>query len=354
MLIGDRFGRVIAEASPGIGPLPWRLNEITKTTLAFAKTDPKTTADNLRYGNRVLVQFDDDVGLPDWGGTMEPARDWKTAEVAVTCYSIEYLLQFRDTARTRAFDSVPVGHIFYRVLQEAEEQQSLGITFGPVWTGGALHYPRYHFKSLWWILHDSLIQIEHCDFRFVPQLVNGHIVFQAELYEELGEDKSGRWALKEGKNVTDARVTEQGPLVNEFTAVGAGTTWGPDRAVSIAREETSSQMYGLRQDGRVFAGVTQQTTLDRHAITEVEKNSYPHMRVGLEVANVPPAEFRRYEVGDVLRCILPSYDFDGFDENVRILAREYEPGSGRCKLVAEKEQVPDVLYAGPGSENIEE
>lgn len=350
-LIGDRFGRVIAEVRPTLDPVAWRLNKINRTKLTLAKTDPKATADILRYGNRVLIRFSEDVGLPNWGGIMDPPLTWTDRTVTVSCYGIEYLLQFRTTGRTRAFDSAPVGRIFFMALREAEQEQSMGITFGPIWTGGGVHYPRYHFKSLWWIIHDSLLRMENCDIRFVPKLADGHITFQAELYERLGEDKSDRIAFKEGLNIASGRLVEQGPILNEYAAIGAGTTWGEERKVSIGYDGVSAADYGIRQYSKVFSGVTQQTTLDRHARSQVETHSRPHTRITAIAVNKDPATFNQYDIGDRLGCVLPTFGFDGFDETIRILSREYDTIAGSCSLVLE--QVKDVIssYRGRGGDD---
>jgi len=353
VLIGDRFGRVIDEVSPNVREVAWRLNKIGRATLVFSKRAAKATARNLQHGNRVLIRFSGDVGLPDWGGVIDPPRMWSGSEIEVSCYGIEYLLQFRRTDKTRAFDSVPVGRIIYQLLRETEAEQGLGLTFGAIWTGGRAHSPRYHFKALWTII-EELIEAERCDVRFAPQLARGRITFQAEVYDRLGEDKSGRWALKEGRNVTEATFTEQGPILNDFAAAGGGTTWGEERPTQIAYEQDSDQLYGLRQAGQVYSGVSQDTILAIYAESEVRENAYPHTRLDLTVANRTPATYTRYGLGDVVRCILPTYGFDGYDQAVRVLARETDGLAGSCKLIVEEERSPNVVPKGPGGESIEE
>lgn len=356
VLIGDRFGRVIAEVQPDVGLLPWRLNQIGKTTLTFSRSDSKATEEYLRYGNRVLIRFDEDLGLPAWGGTIEPDRDWSRREISVTVRSIEWTLQFRHTPKTRSFWGTPVGVIFHQVLQEMEARESIGLEFGRIWTGGGQHSPRYHFKSVWWILSRSLRSMEACDFRFKPQLTNGRITFLAELVERLGEDKSSRYHLKEGSlmNVSDVLYSEQGPIVNEYTAIGSGSTWGDERATSVASVEESRRLYGLRQNSGIYSGVVEQPTLDRHAVTEVEQlaNGSPRMR--LRVVNKPPATFGQYDIGDSLRAVLPSYGFNGYDGTVRIISRQYSEKSGDCELVVAEESDWSAIYVGSGAENTQE
>ena len=63
VLIGDRFGKVLAEVTPEISEGAWRLNEIGRAQLVFSKKDPKVTELLLRHGNRVLIQFSSDIGV---------------------------------------------------------------------------------------------------------------------------------------------------------------------------------------------------------------------------------------------------------------------------------------------------
>lgn len=354
VLIGDRFGKVLAEVTPEISEVAWRLNEIGRAQLVFSKKDPKVTELLLRHGNRVLIQFSSDIGLPSWGGIIDPPRVWGPSTVGVSCYGIEYMLQFRQTGKTRAFDSVPVGRIFNSLLVETQYDYPMGITFGRIWTGGRMHYPRYHFKPLWDVISNSLIPMENCDIRFVPYYESGLIRFQAELYERLGEDKSEKRQLKEGKNVSVASLTEQGPIINSFASIGAGSAWGEERATSISADRASDQLYGLRQGSEVYSGVTQQTTLDRYSNTVVERGSSPHTRPSLTVINSAPALYSTYDVGDYIRCVLPTYGFGGYNAVVRVLAREYDVQNKSCKLVTEERFTPTVIFGGPGGEALHE
>ena len=348
VLIGDRFGRVIGEVTPSIGAISWRLNSIGRVILTFSKNDAKTTEAMLRHGNRVLIQFSSDIGLPDWGGVLDPPRTWGADTVAVSCYGIEYMLQFRITGKIRAFDSVPVGSIFHALLTETQFDGPMGITFGRIWTGGRMHHPRFHFKNLWDIIVNDLLPMENCDIQFVPYLEAGYIKFRAEIYEKLGEDKSARQQLKEGVNVSSAGLSEQGPLVNSFTSIGAGTGWGDDRGTSISVDRDSGNLYGLRQGSEIYSKVTLATTLERYSNTVVEQGSSPHTRPTVSAVNKPPALFSAYGIGDYLRCVLPTYGFGGYNAVVRVLAREYNVQNKECKLVTEERFQPTVRFAGIG------
>lgn len=346
VLLGDRTGRIIAEVKPQIQSISWRLNEIPSLKMKFAKTDPKATETNLQYGNRVLISFDDSVGLPYWGGMIDVPSSWDKSSVVVTAWGIEYMLQFRITQKTRAFNDESAGRILWTVLTEANDEQPMGLMFGPIWTGGRMHSPRYHFKSAWSIIKDCIQKLEYCDVRFKAKRKGDFIRFQAELHEKAGQDKRTKYAFREGKNVSEAQYTEQGPIINEFAAAGAGTTWGVDRKHSVHYDRTSDQKYGLRQSSRVYPDVTLETTLIRYAHSEIRDNAEPHTRIAMKVANARPARFVDYDLGDILGCTLPSYGWNGFDAPVRVLAREYNTAGGFCTLVVEEEKIVNPINIG--------
>lgn len=352
-LIGDRHGRVIAEAHPDVGPIPWRKNEIAKTTVRFSRNDPVVTARNFQEGNRVLIEFDTTLGLPTWGGTIEPPAIWTQDHIEITVYTIEYLLQYRRTDKTRAFISTLPAVIITSLLQETEYDQPLGIVTGQrIWTGGRMLSPHYHSKTLWWIIKDSLIAYENCDVRFVPKLVAGQIVFEVQIFESVGDDKSTKRGFKEGRNVGNIRFSKQGAIVNEFYAIGGGTTWGDERLTSTFREAASNATHGLRQASRIYSSVSQIATLDRYAQSEVEQHSLPHARIMFDAANTSPATFAQYDVGDVLGCVLPNYSYGGFSAPVRVLSREYIPREGKCRVLVEEERTVTPVYSGTGGEFI--
>jgi len=206
------------------------------------------------------------------------------------------------------------------------------------------------------VITKSLVRMEGCDVKFTPQLADGKITFLAEIFERLGEDKSGKLALAEEFNVVSKpTLVEQGPLINEFAAIGSGSTWGEERQASVFEVAESRRRYGLRQDSTIYSSVTEQMTLDRHASEEAQRMSRGATRLSLEAANKAPALFSQYDIGDELRCQLPSYDWHGYDEAVRVMTREHDPNvQGRCALVVEEKTAWLAAYTGTGVTNTEE
>jgi hypothetical protein len=335
VLVADRVGRILAELEPELGPVSWRLNGVGKLTLSLARTDPKATEANLRFGNRMLVQFDN--GLPNWGGVIDPPRDWDGLHVDVTAYSGEHLLGMRQTDRGRYFTQATVGYMFQQLILEANAVFAMGIMVGSVWTGGELHSPDLHFKNLLAFAQDSLCRrLESADIAIVAGESAGNITFTAYLWERRGMDKPGV-VLLEGHNLATVKLSEQGTIVNSWDLAGEGTTWGEDRLMSHAQDADSIDEFGFRQDSAVYSDTSNQVTLDGTAASLLAESAQPHNILTLEAADLAPAAFADYDVGDSVRAMLHSYGFGGYDHVVRLLTREYDPAAGTCGLVVQED-----------------
>lgn len=329
------MGRIRAEVTEGrISDVTWRLNQGGSATLRIKRGSPAFAREILEPGARIYVGFDN--GLPAWGGVLDLPRTWSPGMVQIKAYTIERLLEFQMTAKTRSFYGDVAGGIFSQILTEVDQRASIGITLGQkIWLGGGPHFPRYHFRDAMWVINESIRAMETCDYRFVPYLNDGRIMFRAELHELLGNDKRETAALSEGANVAEATLTEQGDVVNRVAVVGSGATWG-ERSVIWGTEETSRRRFGLREAMIAPADVTQEATLGRYAENAIRESTYPHTLAALAVADVAPARFADYDVGDIVQVVLPSLGFDGYDAPMRIVARGFDPWSGKCELVCDE------------------
>lgn len=341
-LIGDRFGEIIDEVQPDVGPVSWILDGIGRVPLTFAKSDAKATASNLQVGNRVYLEMDH--GLPAWGGTIEPPRKWTAGTVNVTCCGIEYQLSSRATRKNDIFNDRLAGSIFSDLLLHEEQKDPLGIVMGKVWMGGRLHRLSYHYKPVWQVLTDGLRKYEQCDFRFTPFLDGNHIRFRADFDQIIGEDRSNSVMLaaggKAGCNVSgDLTLEEQGAVINVQYVAGSGSSWGDDRTVVVAKDSNSVALHGLREKQTTWSGISDVATLQMLATRALSQNSEPRKIFSLPVLDSEPGRFSAYGLGDVVRAVLPTYGFGGYDGKLRVLAREYDPSSGDCKLVVEEQNV---------------
>lgn len=333
-VVGDKSGTTLTELSPDIGSIPWRLNKVGKVKFSLAVTDPKAIQDNLRLGNRVLIEFDN--GLPNWGGVIEPPRKWDGSNIVCRAYSAASLFNYRITDKGRYFSGASAGTIFQSLIQETNAVEDTGVVIGNIYTGGSGHGPSYHFKGLLDIFQKSLTKrLSTSDFDFIPSESGGRIIFTANFYQSKGKDKT-QWSLTQGANLTKIGLIEQGPIINSWDVAGEGTGWGASRLTANAQNADSRSEYGLRQDSKVYSDVSIQGTLDDHAANLLDDSENPYNIFELEVADELPAKFADYDLGDTITLVAPDYGFGGTKTTVRILDRSFDPASGLCDLVVQE------------------
>ena len=332
--VGDISGNKLAELSPDIGSISWRLNKVGKVKFSLADIDAKAIRDNLRFGNRVLIEFDN--GLPNWGGVIDPPRKWDGSRVTLTAYSGAHLFKYRITDKNRLFYGSSVGSVFRTLINETNLDEDTGVVIGSIYGAGTSHSPEYHYKNLLDIFQKSLTgRMSTSDFDFTPSLSGGRIIFTANFYDSKGEDKTN-YGLVQGRNISRIRLSEQGPIINLWDVAGEGTDWDTDRIVSSARNSDSVNAYGLRQGIKIYLDVSTQAALDDHALRLVSDFGNPLNIFELEVVDKEPAQYGDYDLGDTISLLAPDYGFDGTNTTVRILDRSYDPRSGLCSLVVQE------------------
>lgn len=336
VLIGNSSGTLLAEIQPDLGPVSWRLNEVGRVQFAMTARDTKATEEILRFGNRIFIEFDS--GLPNWVGVIDTPREWNSRIILCNAYSGEAILGTRQTDRGRYFSDQTVGEIYQALIDEANSVSDTGITIGDIWKGGASHYPEYHYKNLLAIIRESLCgALSEYDFDVTGSLSGGKITMQANLYERKGAEKANV-VLLEGVNIQSPRLVEQGEIVNAWDLAGAGDGWSETaRIYSHAEDVESISRYGLRQGQKIYNDVSYQETLDSHAQTLLDEYKDTHAMIDLQALDIAPALFGAYGVGDTVRLQLYNYGFGGYDGLIHVEGREYDPGTGLCRLVVREE-----------------
>lgn len=318
----DRNGRLLAEIEPELQHAYWRLNNVGRAKFGLPYTDPKCTQDNLRPGNRLLLQFEN--GLPDWGGVIDLPRRRTSTGVVVTAYTGEWLLGWRYTKKGRYFSDQVPGYIFSTLISEENQEYPTGIIPYGYYGGGTERTVEYHYHQLLKRCQD-LAKLSGNDFLVQPRYTDGQLLFRAFWYERRGADLSDKVTLIEDVNA-DIEMDEQGSIVNRVILVGAGSTWGSDRIDSIAEDANSRAEYGYREWAEVQGGVTEPSTLDANAAELLDEMSYPRDRYSVYALNQAPALFSAYDVGDIvgLQAFLSSSEFYS-ETDVRLIAREWTP-----------------------------
>jgi hypothetical protein len=256
--------------------------------------------------------------------------------LTITALSGEQLFKYRTTDKGRYFSNASVGTIYQALINEANAIENMGIVLGEVWTGGNVHSPDYHYKDLLDIFQKSLTtRMSTADFGVTAEQSGGYIVLTANLYESRGANKT-RFALIQDKNISTIKLKEQGPIINSWDIAGEGTNWGAERLTANSQDITSIGIYGLREDSKVYADVSYQSTLDNHADNLLAATKNPYNIFAISVLDKKPAKFADYDLGDVVSLIAPDYGFGGTDTIVRILSRSFVPDTGICDLVVQE------------------
>ncbi len=331
-LVGDINGRVLTEIRADIPRVSWRKNAAGALSFSMPRRDSKLQPEYFMEGNRVLLQFDN--GLPAWGGVLTGARDWSNADVAFEAVSGEWLLAARRTPRNRTFDRVTAGAILTSLLDDTDTYYPTGLRLGNVWQGGALHSPDYHYKSLYDVIADSLVDnLSAGAFDVTPALEGGHIVFYVNLYERQGSDKP-QIVLAEGRNVSAIRYRELDEVINVWHMAGEGDSWGETaRVYATAINEESVARHGMREGFEMRSGVVEQTTIDEAARSRLMETSWPTRVLGLSVLNEPPGRYEQYGIGDAVTCRLYSVGMAGVNSLFEVIGREFFPQDGVSDLV---------------------
>jgi hypothetical protein len=330
-LVFDRDGGLLAEIEPDIEYAYWRLNNVGRARFNMPYSDSKCTPDNLRAGNRLLLQFEN--GLPDWGGVIDLPRRRTSTGIVATAYTGEWLLGWRYTSKGRYFSDQEPGYIFSTLISEENAEYPTGIIPYGYYAGGTERTIEYHYHQLLKRCQ-KLAKLTGNDFHVEPRYEGGVLTFRAFWYERRGGDVSDSVMLIEDLNA-DIVLDEQGPIVNRVILVGEGSTWGDERIDSISEDSTSRATYGYREWAEVQGGVKNQATLDANAGELLDAQKDPQDRLSVYALNMEPALFSAYSVGDIVsaQAFLKSEQWY-YEGDVRVVAREWTPWDV-CRLEVE-------------------
>jgi hypothetical protein len=335
--VADLSQNIFAEIEPRIDQVAWRINQ--PTTVVMAIDADEATETICQFGNRIVIQFQN--GLPDWGGVIDCPQVWRDdGTIEMHVYSPERLLNRRYTEREQIFDGNNAGTILQKLLEKANNEHPTGIVLGSIWQGGDDLQVENHYTKLQEVITQQLLNDEYTPYAYeiVTTVESGKIVFTINFYEKLGRDLSAEAIWFEGENFTVEEFSYRGPIINEFTAIGKGSTWDDDRPVATETDETSRARYGLCQESEIYSEILEQGTCETIAATRIDRHREPWIHlVGTEY-DMDAAPYAGHHAGDIIRAILPNYGFNGTDVNVRILTREFDFGTHLCRVVAEEDR----------------
>lgn len=323
VVVADDNGIPIGELAAEIDGLTWVLNEFGQARLTVP--NPGTAAHLMEFGNRLLVYIDN--GLPPWSGFIDPPRRWRYGAAALTAYSGERLLTHRVTGRNRTLNATP-GAILTTLLKEQMGQRVVEV--GRIDMGGDAVSGAWHYDELYKILQSGLFA--GFDFHVTGAMENGRVVFRLNLYQRRGFVLPGV-VLVEGHNTSGVDVEEQGPIVNQWFAAGAGNGWGDtDRVYSEAAAAGSIAQIGLRQGGKTYSNVRDKTTLDMLTAAELAGSADAYFSISVDALNLTPARFADYDIGDTVGVEIYSVG-DGYRGERRVIGRNYVAARGVVETV---------------------
>ena len=329
----DAAGAPVAEISPQIESVIWRLNGPGSAQFRLAYRDPACVKSWLLPGRCVLFQFEN--GLPDWGGIIEFPLKQDTYGVVVSAFTMEKVLETRRTAKTVIFANQTPGAICQAMIEAANAIAPTGIIVGTFYASGSQISTEYHLQNVLELIKD-LARLSGNDLAIVPTLVAGVLTFTAHWYEERGEDKSDQVLLVENRNAQIASLDWQGPVWNRITLAGEGSTWDDNR-MTVTEEDTDSQKdFRLREYSEVQSGKVSEATLTANAEALVDLYRQPKKRVSLVAMDRAPGEFANYDIGDVVRVqAFQQWSDWVLDDSFRVIAREWKPDN-MCALEVEE------------------
>ena len=335
VVLYDEAGAPVAEISPQVESVIWRLAGPGTAQFRLAYNDTACKKAWLTPGRRVLFQFEN--GLPDWGGVIDFPLRQDAYGVVVSAFTAEKILEQRQTSKSVVFANRTPGAICQAMIEEANAMAETGIVIGTFFAGGSPISLEYHLQNVYEQIKE-LARLSGNDLGIIPTITAGVLTFVANWYGERGEDKHDQIALVENRNAQIASLDWQGPVYNRITLAGEGSTWDDARMTVTDGDAASQGSYTLREYSEVQSGKISEATLTANAAALVALYKDPKKRLSLAVMDRAPGEFANYDIGDVVRvqAFLRWADW-ALDDTFRVIAREWKP-DGKCTLEVEEWQ----------------
>jgi len=322
VLVGNAQGQVEGEFKPELGSVTWEPDGNGEAKMAVTPAEMERL--NLQFGKRVLILFDN--GLPAWVGTLGSNRERSASRVSISALGTGKTLNWRRTPVTLTYlnsrSDVIIGELLGLIA---------GMRLASVTQGSATVTATYNLAAVGDAV-GKLLLAEDWMMRVAGTLTNG--VIGGDVYV------SPRWGnvstamLVERHNVgSDVVLREEDVSVNVLTVVGAGTGWGSDRALVTVRNDSSVSEFGIREDAVFTDEFSDTATLTMIGETILSRGSVMRRAAKASVVNVSPGEYGRWDVGDVVKLILPSFGVSGM---YGVLGRAYDGKSGEVSVALEE------------------
>ena len=352
--VADKSGRLIGQLFGSLEAVSWQVDGYGTAALLLPPSTLVDMPQLVEVGNRVRIDFTN--GLQPWGGLLDVPQEVADGLLRVQMYEPGYLLDWRLTPRLLEFGGEK------STMQAAAElfwatDNSIGVAM--LGDRGDMVTASFTFTRAM----DALMELRQLDtdFHFMIGMdgrSERNVGFQATLFRGAARDDTARAILRQGANLAQARVIDQGPLVNRvvvatgdadlsgketgrgsLTAGGVGElNPGETGEIFAAMNAPSANRYGLRERLIVLSDVNGDDEPGRaatYASAYLTRYGRPTRRMAGTSLNLPPgrwADFRlgsRVTVDMTAGMVQPSVA----RQALVIMGMSYEPAAGTLGLV---------------------
>jgi hypothetical protein len=331
LTVYDPKGKALAEFSCQANR-SWVLGGIGEARIAIANSTPRLTEQNVRFGNRVLIQ---NSRIGSWGGVIWTPRKWQGGSLQLTAYSPEYLLKLRRTSSSMLTGTA--GSLFAQLLEIANARESLGLIYDTEsFTGGASWEEPVHYDTCYDVLQRIQLRSGQ-EWEFRAEKTLGQLVFKG--LWQVGPQPVLSGSLWEGLNLEDeARsiLIEQGDIHNDIVVLAQGTNVEtPGQATDAASIEKYLLSEGIFITEGATSGAAQYT-----AETLLARFKEPRRTFSLTATDTNNT-FDFLRVGNFVKLYLYNHGFmpsgeRGVQTTVRITQMAYDDMTNKVSLTVEE------------------
>ena len=331
--IFDRTGRALVEFRAAVSR-SWAIGLEGRANMMLASREADYVYRGaLEFGNWLLVENDT---LPAWVGVIDTPRIWSARTVEVNAYTPERVFSWRRGLSTSEIIEGSAGNIFRRLLEVINQQEKTIIQTGDLWTGGIKRQETITVAPLDIDLR-RIYERSGEEYNWRPVTEFSGLAVYADWANKLGEFTQIELnESKDGGNVENPWMYEDGRIINDLFGYGDGLTWA-SRPQFRTVDAESVALYGLRQDDREYQGVKEIDTVSNNNNAFINRFRNAQKVFDLTALNVGET-FRYIQLGNTMRLRLQSIGFDGgTDTLVRIVGMSYNPVEGqKIRLVTQE------------------
>jgi hypothetical protein len=313
----DRLGRPLGELDRATNvSRSYALSKSTQLTFDVSLSDPKCTAELLRFNNIIIVYSD---VWPTWSGFIK-ARTWSEDTLTITCDSIENRFQKRLTDDYEELEDEQAGDIFYMLLTDANRIDPTGIVAGTVFNGGTPLTMTISREVVYNKLQE-LVEASKLEWR-VNIVSTG--AWQMDFLERIGRDLTSDIVVVQGLDMAGPPDLQEDGTDYANSVIAVGTDEELDAEDQPEAEYTDWEAAG--REGLAQAVVTFDSEDDEGVLSELARKEVWKLRAPKRTLSFALTNRRgiwgQFDVGDYICVVLPYYGFTGMVVPLRVTGIE--------------------------------